>query len=292
VEGEKMKLKQLDLQDCGAGVIRYLVWYYQGNISLERLRQMTCTTKDGTNMFLIKETLIKLGFNVSAKKLNLNDLTKEQLPVIVQQVKNGYAHFVVITKITKHDVYLYDPSLGNVKYSKYEYQDYYSNYAIVAVPRTKIVNEEYHGHLKKLLLSLLFKYKYKFLLIMILSTLFSTLLLLDSFFLKTIIDQIDSLELTWLFGLSIFFISAALIRTILGHYQQRILLKTINQVDELFHSYVVIKLFHLPISFFSTRTTGEVTTRVNAINNFRELLIELIGFMLSNLIFFILASIL
>lgn len=287
-----MKLKQLDLQDCGAGVIRYLVWYYKGNISLERLRQMTCTTKDGTNMFRIKETLIKLGFNVAAKKLTLEQLANESLPVIVQQVKNGYAHFVVITKITDKEVHLYDPSLGNIKHSILDSQNYYSGYTIVAIPRGKIVSEEYHGHLKKLLLSLLSQYKYKFFIIMILSSLFSSLLLLDSFFLKTVIDQIDQLNFKWLFGISIFFISAGLIRTILGHYQQRVLLRTINEVDNVFHEEVITKLFRLPISFFSSRTTGEVTTRVNAINNFRELLIELIGFMLSNLIFFILASIL
>ena len=64
-----MKKNYIVLQDgikeCGSACLLSIIRYYGGNISIERLLELTNTTKEGTNFYDLKEVIdfIKLQFD-------------------------------------------------------------------------------------------------------------------------------------------------------------------------------------------------------------------------------------
>ena len=104
MKGEKyMKKKvvvlQQDLKDCGVSCIQSIIKYYDGYVSIEKLREDTNTTSEGVNAFNIVNCFHKYGFDASAKKIeNISDIIIT--PVVAHlNVNNGMYHFVVIYKI-------------------------------------------------------------------------------------------------------------------------------------------------------------------------------------------------
>lgn len=282
---------QLDLQDCGVGVINYLVKYYKGRISIEKLRHMTYTNKNGTNMYLMKECLIRLGFTSSGYKIDFNDLGNFRLPLIAQITKNDSKHFVVILNIDKQKITIFDPALGVINYKKNVFQEWFTSYILTAYPRAKIVFEENTNNFKKILFNLIVEQRKSLLILILLSILLSIMLVTDTFFLKILIDKINLFNEKIALQLLFVFSGLALIRQIMTYLNNWYLNFVLNKFDSSLVKILHEQLFNLPMSFFEHRTTGEITTRLRAISDFRELLLELIGSLGVNALFLIFSSI-
>ncbi|MFP3507595.1 cysteine peptidase family C39 domain-containing protein, partial [Burkholderia sp. SIMBA_062] len=54
---------QKDLTDCGVGCLQSLVRYYQGDISLETLREKSGTSKTGTTLLGLHQCAKAIGFD-------------------------------------------------------------------------------------------------------------------------------------------------------------------------------------------------------------------------------------
>ena len=56
-------IKQRDLKDCGACCIETILKYYGGYVPLEKIRDDTCTSINGTTAFHIIKALCNYGFD-------------------------------------------------------------------------------------------------------------------------------------------------------------------------------------------------------------------------------------
>ena len=65
------------IKECGAACLLSIIKYYGGNVSLERLLELTKTTKEGTNFYNLKEAAIEIGLNGEGYKLDSIDKLSE-----------------------------------------------------------------------------------------------------------------------------------------------------------------------------------------------------------------------
>jgi len=110
---------QLDEMDCGPTCLRMIAKHYGRTISLEKLRKLSETTREGSSLRNIADTSEKIGFRSLGVKINFKKLLEEApLPAIVFWQQH---HFVVVYKIKENTVYVADPAHGLLKYSKDEF---------------------------------------------------------------------------------------------------------------------------------------------------------------------------
>ena len=85
---------------CGAACLLSIIKYYGGNIGIDRLLELTNTTKDGTTFYNLQLASKEIGLVAKGYKIDNIDLLKEiNITFFSQIVINNYKHFVVVYKI-------------------------------------------------------------------------------------------------------------------------------------------------------------------------------------------------
>ncbi len=115
--------KQLDSMDCGPTCLRMIARYYGKTYSLQYLRTRSYITRAGVSMLGISEAAENIGFRTKGYRLTWEELRDEvPFPCIVHWKQR---HFVVVYDIKKkrkgEAVYVADPAIGLLKYSKEEF---------------------------------------------------------------------------------------------------------------------------------------------------------------------------
>lgn len=108
--------KQLDLMDCGPACLKIISKYYGKNFSMKYFRDKCNITREGVSLLDISRAAEDVGLRTLSIKITFEDLLlKIPLPCIVHW---NYSHFVVVYKIKKNKVYVSDPQIGLVTYTK------------------------------------------------------------------------------------------------------------------------------------------------------------------------------
>ena len=111
--------KQHDEMDCGPTCLKIILNYYGKNVSSSYINQLSNTNKLGTSLKSISNVAEKIGFKTLGVILDFDKLKdKAPLPLIVYWKQK---HFVVVYKIKKNKIYVADPSIGKVVYTKTEF---------------------------------------------------------------------------------------------------------------------------------------------------------------------------
>ncbi|MFA7689267.1 MAG: cysteine peptidase family C39 domain-containing protein, partial [Bacilli bacterium] len=168
-------IKQEDIKDCGACCLLSIIKYYGGNIPIEKLKEMTKTTRLGTTAFNITLAAKEMNFTTKGMKCNIKDIKSSILPCIAHVViDNKYKHYVVIYKVDhkKKTLIIGDPNKGIEKYSFNEFERIWSKVIILFFPNNKIPVINPKASLSKFLFNLIKPYKKILLNIIILSFLY------------------------------------------------------------------------------------------------------------------------
>lgn len=110
--------KQPDAKDCGPTCLRIIAKHYGKLISLQDIRDLSETTRIGSNLLKLSDAAEALGFKTIGVKIDYQKLEEAPLPLIVHFNKT---HFVVVYKIKKDIVYVSDPAYGLLTYTKKEF---------------------------------------------------------------------------------------------------------------------------------------------------------------------------
>lgn len=278
--------KQPDQKDCGPTCLRMIARHYGKGISLQQIRNLSETTREGSSLLGLSDAAEELGFKSLGVQIDFQTLKEEApLPCIVHWNKN---HFVVVYKIDKKGiVYVSDPSYGLITYTQEEFIQYWigenatenTEEGIVLLLETtpKFYTNEFEEEENKASLGFLFRYllKYKSLVVQLVIGLLagSMLSLIFPFLTQSIVDvgiqnqDINFIYLVLIAQIMLFFgrVSIEIIRGwILLHLSTRI---NISIISDFF-----IKLMKLPISFFDTRMTGDIMQRINDHHRIEQLL--------------------
>ena len=268
--------KQPDQMDCGPTCLRMIAKHYGRTISLEKLRKLSETTREGSSLKNIANTAEKIGFRTLGVKINFKKLQKEApLPAIVFWQQR---HFVVVYKIKANTVYVADPAHGLLKYNKEEFIKEWigaqanthteEGIALMLEPTPKLKHTELDDLESRkgfsFLYQYLFRYK-KFIVQLAIGLLAGSLLqLIFPFLTQSVVDigiQNQDIHFVYLILIAQLFLffgktGIELIRAwILLHLSTRI---NISLISDFF-----IKLMNLPIAFFDVKMTGDIMQRIN-----------------------------
>lgn len=260
--------KQFDTMDCGPTCLRMIAKYYGKSFSLAELRASCFITKEGVSLMGISHGAESIGMRTLGTKINIDNLVKKApLPCIVHWEGK---HFVVVYKIKRDVVYVADPQRGRVTYNKGEFKKKWLDslqglgYVLLVEPTPSFYDME---GAKSKDWSYFFKYlkpHRKLLLQVFCALIFTSLVsLITPFFTQSLVDigiNGKNIEFVYLILISQIFI--ALGSTFVSFVQSWINLHVGTKISIEFISDFLQKLLKLPMSFFETKSVGDILQRM------------------------------
>ena len=99
--------------DCGVCCLLSIIRFYGGGVSLEYLRKITNTNKDGVSAYNLIAAAKSVGLEAYGVTGKLENIEENNLPCIAHvNVNSTYQHFIVIYKINKNKIIIMDPAKG------------------------------------------------------------------------------------------------------------------------------------------------------------------------------------
>ena len=262
---------QHDFKDCGVTCMQWIIIYYGGYISLEKLREDTLTDSNGTNAYQIVTTFKKWGFD--AKGILVHDLTNESIkfPLIAHmELDNGLEHFVVVKECLNDTVYLMDPGIGNIKMTLAKFNKLFTGHIILVYPRDNIVKMDKGITISKLFLNIISKEKFLIVKIILTSLVWTILSIISSYYLKAGSNLLDyNLYLLKCFVVSFGIIT--LLKVLSLYIREYFENHLSNLVDTYIYPEFLRHLFYLPSKVIKSRSTGEIVTRISELSNIKSL---------------------
>lgn len=281
-EEAKMKkniiVRQQDLKDCGVCSLLSIIKYYGGYIPLEKLRQDTHTSLEGTTAYHLVKTARNYGFDAYGMKLEkVSDLENNILPIIAHVEINHYNHFLVVYKVSANDMIVMDPAKGKIKISKNDFESIWSGNIITLYPKhqlPKIINE---NHLLELIKEVFKKEKKIVLKILFLTSLLTFVTIITGFYFKVGMNFItDNEEKTIITTLIFFFMILYAIKELLYYLRNHFKNVLNKNLDGYLYNDFLHHLFLLPNYFMKDRTTGEIMVRIKELANIKEVFSEIL----------------
>ena len=144
-------------KDCGACSLLTIIKTHGGNVSLEYLRELTRTNKEGTNAYLIMNAAKEMGFTSKAVRGSVFDLDDDMFPCIAHVLVNkSLGHFIVIHKVDrlKKVLTIADPAVGRRLMSYNEFLEITTNQFILFTPTKRIPSYDNKNTLKETVVTL------------------------------------------------------------------------------------------------------------------------------------------
>ncbi|MGG7035716.1 MAG: peptidase domain-containing ABC transporter [Flavobacterium sp.] len=288
--------KQADSKDCGPTCLKIIAKHYGKTLNIQTLRQLSETTREGSNLLTLSDAAEQIGFRTLGIKLSIEKLEEAPLPAILHWNRN---HYVVLYKITnsklrvgkrgtKKKYCISDPAYGLLEYSETEFLQFWignnadatteEGIALLLEPAPQFYKNEFEEEeFKTFGFSLLSKYlfAYKSFIIQLSIGLMagSLLQLVFPFLTQSIVDvgiQNRNIHFIYLVLIAQLFLFVG--RTALEFVRSWILLHLSTRINISLISDFFIKLMNLPISFFDVRMTGDIMQRINDHHRIERLL--------------------
>ncbi len=272
---------QHDSMDCGPVSLKMIAKYYGKDFSLDKLRQLTFTVKDGVSLFAISETAEQIGFKTVGGKLTFEKLEKEALlPCIVHW---NQEHFVVVYKIKSKNlfrkqaiVYVADPARGKITYTEQEFKEHWISTKSRGEDKGVVLlmepTQNFYKHQGdktntkslKFLFSYFLKYKKYFgqlILGLLLGSLFQ---LIFPFLTQAVVDTgIANKNISFIYLILLAQMVLIISRMTVEFIRHWILLHISTRINISLISDFFIKLMKLPMSYFDTKLTGDILQRID-----------------------------
>lgn len=283
----KVIIKQHDIKDCGAASLLSIIKHYNGYVPIDKIREDACITKDGITAYNLILAAKKYGFDSYGLRISNNDLLSNNivLPCIAYvELKNGLKHYVVIYAITNKYFLIMDPAHGKIKMSINEFLEIFKNVLIILYPRCNIIKYEQDNKLYNIFINIIKEDKKLIISLLITSIMLTLFSILSSFYMKIAINSVTNNYINVFLLIIVIFIFITLTKIImlfLQDYYANYLNKNIN--TKIMFPFLK-HIFNLPLNVLSNHTTGEITTRVNEINNIKDLFSEIFINVLMNLL--------
>ena len=263
---------QIDEMDCGAACLAMVCRHFGRAVSLARIRQLVHTSLDGTSLRAICHAASELGLAARSVKASPHTLEQMPLPAIIHWEGN---HWVVLYDVTATHARLVDPSLGYRKVSRAELTANWTGYAAlfdytpafehapVAKPGLAWLWPFFRPHARLIAKSVA------------LAAIVSALQMVLPIFTQIIVDRVvvdqDRALLTLLImgmlGVLLFMTAATIVQRYLMSFAA-------VRIDSATLDHLTQRLLALPMSYFSTRRTGDIQRRLEGMRHVREFIVS------------------
>lgn len=265
-------ISQVDQRDCGVAALAMILKNYGSSYSLAYLRELAQTSREGTSALGLVEAGRQLGFKTQAIRADLGLFKQENLsyPFIVHVVKDGgLQHYYTVFGQAKGQVVVGDPDPSKkvIKMSLEDFDKEWTGVALFFEPGKNYIKykEKVPGLLS--FLPILFRRKGLIAVIVLLSFLVTLVNIIGSYYLQSIIDRLipqeDYALLTMIsLGLCIAYIA----QQVFTFFKDYLLHRLGNYLSISVILPYIKHVLSLPIGFFGSRRTGEITSRFGDAN--------------------------
>lgn len=257
--------RQHGIKDCGVTCLYNIIKYYNGNISMSKLRRLTKTNENGTNVYNIVNASNSLGLKAEAYKCEFNDLSNVKLPIIAHiKLDNKFDHFVILEKINNEKIIVQDPIRGKVVYDDISFKKEWTGSIITFDKMNNLVKEKQNGAFINLK-SYIFLYKKILLFFLVLTILASLFSLLNSFYLSSLYNQKNNYHIVLFL-----FLLFSVFKIITDYIRNSIVFDFDNNFDSELTNNIYKKILSLPLKYHHSRPVGDIMSRVNDLSSIKE----------------------
>ncbi len=261
---------QQSASDCGAACLVMVTRYWGKHFSVNRLRSLSNVDRSGASLRGLSTAAESIGFATRPVKANLNQLGKQKLPAIVHWEGK---HYIVVYEVTRKQVIVGDPAIGQQTLSHREFEAGWTGYALLLQPTARLKDTEEDTTDFWQFFELAKPHSTVLLEVFVASLLIQIFGLITPLFTQLLLDRVvvqgSTITLTAVgLGLLIF----SLFRVAMTGLRQYLLDHTANKVDLTLIVAFIRHTFRLPLSFFESRYVGDIVARVQENRKIRRFL--------------------
>ena len=272
-------VRQPDEMNCGVASIAMICAYYGiSNMSLAVIREFAQTDKDGNSMYSLKVAAEKLNFDVEAYEATKEDLINEDIvvPIIVHTVVDGlYQHYMVVFEINKDNVVVGDPAVGQVTMKWKDFEKIWTGEILILRPTEHFEENKKYKRNNKIIFELIFKHKKHLIELFVVSAIISAISVLTAKFYSYVVDFIiPNNDVTLLFQLLLVTMGIYIFTVAINWVKLKITIKFNRKLDKELIVNIYNRITNLPMSFFSSRTSGDLSARFEDGDSIRTIITD------------------
>ncbi|MBR1671170.1 MAG: NHLP family bacteriocin export ABC transporter peptidase/permease/ATPase subunit [Butyrivibrio sp.] len=255
---------QMEASECGAAALSMILGYYGRFMPLEQMRIECGVSRDGSSAKNILLAARKIGLETHGYRKSLEKLIKLTPPCIIHW---NFNHFVVFEGQKGKYFYINDPVSGRRRITYKELDDSYTGVVLTFNKTSDFSPSKKTDSFLQFFLKSVSQEKD------MLSLVFSGLLMIFPgivipAFSRVFIDGILVERNTgWLWGLLIVMLFTLVFQAAVRFYRGTLLLRFQNKVSLISAHSFLTHFFKLPISFFTQRSSGDLSRRVDNNND-------------------------
>lgn len=281
---------QQDQSDCGVVCLRSIIRFHGGDQSLERLRNLSGTSHQGTTLLGLLQAAQQLGFDAEGLEAeavsNLSELSEPTILHVL--IDNRLQHYVVyypdpaqpFSATGKTKLTIGDPARGVLELTPTELDEIWQSKALLKlVPNEKFQKAAFQAEKKKQWMFDLIRDDLNMLVIsMVLGIVISVLGISSSIFSQQLIDEILPTQNQEKLILSVVLVTLLLlVRSGLSFLRGLFMIRQGVDFNNRIIGNFYNSLLRLPKSFFDTRKTGDLIARMNDTRRIQTVLAVLFG---------------
>lgn len=262
---------QVDEADCGVAALAMILHNFGSVYPIAKLRDLARTTKQGTTALGLVKAAKHLGLDVIPIQadISLFDDPEITYPLIAHVIKDDLLHYCVVFKADQDYIYVADPDPATKvqKMTRDEFGRLWSGVSLLFSPAKEYTPQKEPLAGLTTMFQQLTNYKKDISGIIIAALLITLIIIVGSYYLQLIIDRfIPSKSINGLAILAGSLLVVYVFNSLFNYLRDVIL----TRLDQKLTSQISLRYIHhvyrLPMRFFSTRKTGEITSRFNDIN--------------------------
>lgn len=256
--------------ECGLACITMIAQYHGHRLDLGQLRQRFPTTRRGLSLADMSAVCDQLNFTVRGLRLDtIDDLHKVRLPAILHWSGN---HFVVLKAVGRGYFDIHNPASGARRLTRTEVEQHFSGILFEVQPSDsfRLIVQQ-----KRYTLARIFELtdglKTSFMQVVVIATVGSCVAMLLPLFVQAALDSVlPQSDVDLLGALAVGLLLVALTTAIADWIQKRVIANAGGAFFAQLTRNAVGHLFRLPLSYFESRHPGDIATRLESVDNIRN----------------------
>ena len=263
---------QVDEMDCGAASLAMVCRHFGRKVSLAHVRGAVHTSSDGTSLTGIARGAEEIGLAARTVKASKSNLDELPLPAIVHWEGN---HWMVLYDTEDGRVRVADPARGLRRIDRDEFEEKWSGYAALFAYTPALERAPEAQPSFSWILQFFRPYRGTFVRSLLLALLSAGLLMVIPVFSQVIVDSVVSDRDYGLLHLLALAMLGVIVVAVLAQLVQRFILsRAAVTIDGSTLDYITWKLLDLPMTYFSSRRTGDIERRLAGMQQIRQFLVQ------------------
>ena len=253
-------VQQQSSSDCGAASLAAICQYWGKRFNLNTLRSIAHINSMGAEFSDLINAAENLGYQALGVRASLNELESQPLPWIAHYQGN---HYIVVWRLKDKSIFISDPAIGKRWVSREEFEANFTGYALLLSP-----TENFYSRKNEFIS---FERFYQFFAnnrlllakLIVVSILLPILGVVPAILAQTVIDAVTTaknLDSINIFGFG--FLVFGFARIALTAVRQHLKDYLSNCLDITLTSDFVSRTLELPLSFFASRTVGDILGQI------------------------------